>query len=272
MQQEKSVSYLGPLYSFHHNAALHYFTDAHLIPCNAFDEIIQNVLNGKTFFGIIATDNSVAGRVGDNLEKIIDNELNIFGEIELKIQLHLAAYENVHLHDIQNVYSQRMALKECSRFFSEHPFLKQVEYKSTAGAIKKVAVEKLKDAAAIGNKTAIENYGLHILANNIDDNQHNFTRFFIISSQKNNPFQTTAYPKKASFVLKSSDKSLLFSSFAAQEHLQTKLSYTLSTQPGMLYAEVEFDNSDTESLFLGKTKEIIRILGVYETGKKIVNV
>lgn len=267
-----SVSYLGPLYSFHHIAALHYFKEAHLIACNAFDEIIQNVLSEKTFFGIIAIDNSVAGRVGENLEKIIDNDLSIFGEIELKIQLHLAACENVHIQDIRIVYSQRMALKECSRFFAEHPALKQIEYKSTAGAIKKVAAEKLKNAAAIGNKTAIEKYGLHLIAKDIDDNPDNFTRFFIISSQKNNPLQTTAYPKKASFVLKSSDKNLTFNSLIAQTGSKAKLSYMLSAQPEILYEEVELDNSATENLFFSKTKRIIKVLGVYEPAKKIVNV
>ncbi|MBC8173688.1 MAG: hypothetical protein H7X71_07270, partial [Chitinophagales bacterium] len=169
LQKENTISYLGADFSYHHLAAMHYFEDAQCISAKSFDTIISNVQDSVSEFGVIAIDNTLAGAVTGNLERVIKSGLTIYGEIYLQINFHLAAIKKMEVNELMEIYSHHMAIKETHDFFSGYQHLKFIETVSTAGAVKKVAEEKLLHAGAIGNSRAIEHYGMHIIAYNIDN-------------------------------------------------------------------------------------------------------
>lgn len=277
MPEPTTVAFLGEPFSFHYLAAQEFFgSEIILIPQGSFDDIMKAVSMVEDTLGIIAVDNSLAGNITDkgktNIQRIIENDLIITDEIYFHVNLHIAALQKKNMQEIEIVYSHPVAIKESSNFLKEYPHLKFEETNSTAGGIKKIADEKLTNAAAIGNRKAIEQYGLTILHENIDNHPDNFTRFFIITASKVNFQQTTIQNPKASCVLQAAD--LAHAEKIVSEH-QATISKTVQFKKGTeeyYYLEIESERMqhiDDVKFILQRKSENTRILGIYEK-KKIV--
>ncbi|WP_291723052.1 prephenate dehydratase domain-containing protein [Bernardetia sp.] len=182
----KTIAIQGKLFSFHHLAAQKQFGGKNnWLHCQNFDQLLDAVATKKVNTGIIAVENSLVGNVADNYERIDTMNLKIIGEINLPIQLHLAAKRGTQISDLSIAYSHPVALAECSNFLSKNKMIVPTNFSDTAGAIRWVAEQQKMnqhlDAAAIGGIEAINHYGLQAIQKNIHDHHNNTTKFLAIT-------------------------------------------------------------------------------------------
>jgi len=154
------------------------------IPCMKITDVFDGVKKGYFYYGMVPVENSLEGAVPgvDNL--LIEKDLNIYGEVKLRINHALLTLPETDFRGIKVVYSHPQALAQCSRFIREnhleaHPFY------NTAGAAKMLANTMPRASAAIASKLCAEIYDLKIVKENIGDDASNFTRFVLLSKEKN---------------------------------------------------------------------------------------
>ena len=137
--------------------------------------------NDRSLLGIIAIENTIAGSILQNHELLRKSELSIIGEYKLRISHVLAALPGETMDDILEVNSHPMALMQCGDFLQAHPKMKVVEKDDTAGSAQEISHRHLSGHAAICGKLAAEIYNMNILAEGIETNKRNFTRFLILA-------------------------------------------------------------------------------------------
>lgn len=184
----KKVAIQGIRGSFHHQAARHVFgNDVLPVECHTFRELIQSVQSGNADYGVMAIENSLAGSIIPNYHMVRNSGLEVAGEVGLRIHMNLMALPGSRITDVEEVQSHQMALLQCEGYFDEHPHLKRVESFDTAGTAKKIADEQIKGVATIAGKLAATEYGLEILAENIEDHDLNYTRFLVLKTTSKPP-------------------------------------------------------------------------------------
>ncbi len=180
----KKVAIQGLKGSFHHEAAELYFHDPlDLIECETFQEVISATTEGRADVGMMAIENSLAGSIIPNYNLIRKNEVEIAGEVGLRVRMNVIAQSGTDLSKIKEVHSHQMAFRQCGGFFSDYPEIKIVESFDTAGSVKKIAEEKLENIAAIASQQAAKEYGLEIIKPGIEDHDLNYTRFLILQKK-----------------------------------------------------------------------------------------
>ena len=147
----------------------------------SFSGLINSVVEGKTDYGIMAIENSIAGSILPNYNLISQNELFITAEYFLDIKHNLVALKNQPVNEIISVKSHRMAFYQCGRFFQEHPEFRLIEDTDTALPAKKIAEGELKGTAAIVPDGTADLLGLQVLHPHIQDHNLNSTRFVKVS-------------------------------------------------------------------------------------------
>jgi prephenate dehydratase len=150
------------------------------VPCPTFEDAFTAVANGEADLGMIPIENTVAGRVADIHHLMPTAGLHIVAEHFLPIRNQLMAPKGAMLKGLKAVESHIMALGQCRNFIRKLG-VKAVVAADTAGAAKEVAERGDTTRAAIASKLAAEIYGLHILAENIEDESHSTTRFVVLS-------------------------------------------------------------------------------------------
>ncbi len=176
--RELKVAFLGPLYSYSHLAAIHRFGQGvELTPVGSIAAVFEEVNRGHSDFGLVPIENSTDGRVADTLDMFTRLPVRICGEIELDI--HHALLGKCTRAEIKEVYSRPQALSQCRNWLAKHlPAARTIEVTSTSTAAQ-LANEK-PGAAAIASLQAGIHYGLNVLAEQIEDNPGNATRFAVI--------------------------------------------------------------------------------------------
>lgn len=179
------VAYLGPAFSFSHMAAIERFGEsADLIPVNTIPAVFEEVNRGHADFGVVPIENSTDGRIIDTLDMFTRLPLRICGEIQLAIHHNLLG--RAARGDINEVYSKPQALSQCRDWLSRNmPQARLIEVTSTSTAAQ-LARDKPGAAAVAGKQAAVE-YGLQVLAENIEDNKSNVTRFATIGDRPASP-------------------------------------------------------------------------------------
>jgi prephenate dehydratase len=181
----KMIGIQGIIGSFHHQVAQDYFyKEVAVDECLSFEELVANLISGKSDEAVMAIENSIAGPIIPNYALIDKHNLHIIGEHYLSITQNMMALKGQQLEDIQEVHSHPMALLQCMEFLKEYPHIKIVEDKDTAETAQRIQKNQLKGIAAIGSKTAAEIYDLAILAPAIQTIKDNMTRFVIIKKDK----------------------------------------------------------------------------------------
>lgn len=137
--------------------------------------------NDRSLLGIIAIENTIAAAFYKIIELLRKSELSIIGEYKLRISHVLAALPGETMDDILEVNSHPMALMQCGDFLQAHPKMKVVEKDDTAGSAQEISHRHLSGHAAICGKLAAEIYNMNILAEGIETNKRNFTRFLILA-------------------------------------------------------------------------------------------
>ncbi len=181
-----NVSIQGVKGAFHEEAALSYFgNEIGIIPQITFSELIESVKSGAVDYGMIAVENTISGTIHSNLSLIRAARLKICGEVYLRIEQNLAALPGTDINNLKQVHSHYMAIDQCRIFFNDFPEVKLIESEDTALSMQMVAEGQLENIGAIGSKTAATHYGLEILADSIETNKKNYTRFLVVQKPEN---------------------------------------------------------------------------------------
>lgn len=178
---KKNIAIQGVRGAFHQEAAANYFGgDIEINECITFQQLIDSVENGNSHFGVMAIENSLVGSILPNYALIRESNLQVVGEIYLKIVQNLIAFNGETVDSIVEVRSHPVALAQCNSFFRNHPSIKLTESEDTALSVKQIAELKLKGVAAVASREAAIEYGLDVIASSIESNKENYTRFLIL--------------------------------------------------------------------------------------------
>lgn len=187
---KQTITIQGIAGCYHDAAARGYFakhhptTDIEILECNTFPQLFERLDSDASLNGIVAIENTIAGPLLQNHELLRKSNLIITGEHKMRISHVLAALPGQQLSDITEVCSHPMALMQCEQFLrSVLPKAKMTETFDTAGSARDIAESGSKGQAAICGQYAAELYGLEILAENIETNKRNFTRFLILADK-----------------------------------------------------------------------------------------
>ena len=182
--EKTKVAYLGPEFSYSYSAACKFFGSEQLQSVQTIGAVFEEIERGHADFGIVPIENSTDGRIVDTLTMFVRKEVHICGEVYLPIHHNLLA--RCTRSEIKEVYSKPQALSQCRSWLAEHlPGVKWIEVASTALAAQIAA--NTPNAAAVASKDAGVALGLDIIAQDIEDNPDNVTRFAVIGSKDAEP-------------------------------------------------------------------------------------
>ncbi len=157
------------------------------VPRPTFDSAFRSIEEGLADAVLAPVENSLAGSVVRVYDLLVGSNLGIVAEIILPIQHRLIGCPGSSLDSIRSVASHPMALAQCEGFFLAHPGIKRVPAEDTAGSVREALSRGDKSCAAIAGRRAAEHYGGVILADDIQDNAENFTRFVLLRSASGAP-------------------------------------------------------------------------------------
>lgn len=157
--------------------------------CNSFyvrtfREAMEAIEDGAADFAVLPIENSTAGAVDEMYDLLVEFENYIVGETVIPIRHTLSGLPGASLKDVKTVYSKGVALMQTSRFLDSHSNWQRINVANTAIAAEKVLKDEDKSQAAVCSAYAAKIHGLTVLADNINDNEHNSTRFIVVTNQK----------------------------------------------------------------------------------------
>ncbi|MDF1604620.1 prephenate dehydratase [Nocardioides sp. YIM 152315] len=181
----RRIAYQGEPGANSHQVCMEHYPDWEAVPCASFEDVFAAVEAGpgkqpSADLALIPIDNSIAGRVADIHHFLPGSGLHIIAEHFLRIRFCLMAMPGTAIDRIETVHSHVHALGQCRRIIREHGF-KPVISGDTAGAAREVAEFGDPTMASISPPLAAEIYGLEILAEDVEDEEHNTTRFVVLS-------------------------------------------------------------------------------------------
>ncbi len=267
------VAIQGELGSFSHEAAGKMLLHAEVFPCSRSAEVFERVERGSVNAAVIPIENSLAGSVAEHFDLLLAGELFIHGEFHLRIRHNLIAPAGATLREVRRVFSHPIALDQCRNFFRLHPAVQAVPFYDTAGSVRHILAEKLRDAAAIAPKQAAGQYGGRVLLSGIEDDQHNFTRFLLID--KSRKIGGDANKTSLAFALKNVPGALFkaLSVFALRDISLSKIeSRPMRGHPWEYVFFVDMLRGDDEDArnalrHLAEIAEFVKVLGVYPAAK-----
>lgn len=182
----KKVAIQGYSGCFHEEAARRFYAgigeDAlQIVECDTFDGLYTAMASHKADSAVMAIENTVSGGLLPNFDLLRKNPQRIKGEVFLRIEQNLMALPGQKLEDIKEVRTHYMAINQTRAFFEKRcPWIKMVESEDTAKSAADIAREGLRGVGAVASELAAQNFGLEILAPQIETYRENFTRFLIL--------------------------------------------------------------------------------------------
>ncbi|HEY4232300.1 MAG TPA: prephenate dehydratase [Lacipirellulaceae bacterium] len=181
VQMRIRVAYLGPQFTFSHLAAIERFgQSAELMPVGTIAAVFEEVERGQAEFGMVPMENSTDGRVSDTLDSFSRSQVRICGELPLRI--HHCLMGIGERDKVQSVFSKPQPLSQCRNWLAKHLPQASLREVASTGEAAKLAKEDPR-SAAVASAQASVNYGLPVLANNIEDQPDNVTRFAVIGKE-----------------------------------------------------------------------------------------
>ncbi len=174
------VAIQGELGSFSHEAAERMLSPCTVVPCARSAEVFDRVERGSVEGAVIPIENTLAGTVAEHADLLVSRSVFIQAEYLLRIVHNVIAPPGVQMRSLRRVLSHPVALDQCRDFFHQHPHIEPVPFYDTAGSVKHVIANQLKDAAGIAGRQAAREYSGKILKAGIEDEKSNFTRFFLV--------------------------------------------------------------------------------------------
>ncbi len=183
---ENLIAFQGGPGAYSHLACHRARPDMEPVACRTFRDAFAAVQDGRARLAMIPIENSVAGRVADIHHLLPDSGLQIVGEHYERVNHHLLAVKGTNISTITHVHSHVHALNQCRELIHELG-IEAVVHVDTAGAAAEIAEKADPSQAAIASSLAAETYGLDSLRANIEDAEHNTTRFVIMSEEADVP-------------------------------------------------------------------------------------
>jgi prephenate dehydratase len=191
-------------------------------PQREFDEIFTSVIRDEADCAVVPMENTLAGSVIKNYDLLADNDLEIIGEVILRVAHNLIAPKGATVESLRKIYSHPVALAQCEDYLRKlrlhQPGLEILPHYDTAGSVKLVMENGRRDEAAIASRIAARIYHAQILAESIESNPQNFTRFFIMAR----PDRRGSVPLKA-----------------RSRELKTSIVFRTTNKPGALFHALE---------------------------------
>ena len=172
------------------------------VPRATFEAAFAAIAEGAADGVLAPVENSLAGSVVRVFDLLMESRLAIVAETILPIEMQLIAAPGASLADIRSVASHPMALAQCERFFAAHPQWKRVPAEDTAGSVREALSRGDKSSAAIAGRRAAEHYHGVILAESIQDNAENFTRFVLLLPEKESATWISPQARKVSLAMR----------------------------------------------------------------------
>ena len=182
MTQKLKIAFQGEPGANSHIAISEAFPDAQALPCPTFEDALAAISSGEADLGMIPIENSIAGRVADIHHLLPGSNLHIVGEWFLPIRHQLLGIRGTKLGDIKTVESHVQALGQCRQMIRKLG-LTPIVAADTAGSARIVAERGDPTCASIASRLAAQIYGLDILAEDIEDEDHNTTRFVMLARE-----------------------------------------------------------------------------------------
>jgi chorismate mutase/prephenate dehydratase len=185
-QEPLKIAYLGPEGTFTQQAVhLHFGHSVQALGVTGIDDVFMQVESTEADFGVVPVENSNQGIVSHTLDRFVDSDLKICGEIEMAIHHNLLSQAK-SLGGIERIYSHQQSLSQCKIWIRQHlPLVECIAVSSNAEAARRV--RNSPDAAAISSRSAADIYGVPILFSRIEDQPDNATRFLVIGRQLLSP-------------------------------------------------------------------------------------
>jgi len=252
-----------------------------VLPCARFEDVFRSLKEGRAAGAVVPIENTLAGSVHENYDHLVTYNFPIVAETSVRIVHNLIAPKGVTFRQVRRAFSHPVALNQCLDFFAANPQMERTPFYDTAGSVKMVVEENLRDAAGIGSAVAAEIYGARVLRRSIESDRRNFTRFFLLRTPafaRRHPIARGAHPVwKTSLVFSTRNiPGALFralSAFALRDLSLTKIeSRPLRGKPWEYLFYVDFlGRIDTPNVrnALGHLQEIadfLRVLGCYPKG------
>jgi len=178
-----TVAFQGEPGAYSELAALEHFgTQVETLPCHSFEQVFASVTQGTAERGLIPIENSLAGSIHRNYDLLLRNQLNIVGEHHLRVSHCLLALPGVKLEQIRQVHSHPQALAQCEASLARLG-VEAVAEADTAGSARLIRQQGARSAGALASRRAAQVYQLEVLAENMEDNPANFTRFLALSRE-----------------------------------------------------------------------------------------
>lgn len=288
--QKIICAYSGKRGAYAEQAILRYFdsADAEPKPVDSFEDIFQSVIDGKADYGMIPIENSLAGSVFQNYDNFSRFEdVSIVGAVTLNIRHALLGIKGASLADIRNVHSHPQAFSQCKKFLAGRPEWNHIDAPSTATAAEHIATIGSRENAAIASPLNAKLYGLSVIAEDVEDDPGNFTRFVVIRANHTvhakGAREANRALNMASFIFKTKNEpGALYNVLGVFNECRLNLtrleSRPIAGQPWRywFYADAELKDAGTDAeqyaaalmQRLSDRVEDIRLLGVYsELGK-----
>jgi prephenate dehydratase len=180
--EPRRIAYQGEPGANSHTVCLQHYPDWETVPCASFEDVFALVEGGGADLAMIPIDNSIAGRVSDIHHFLPTSRLHIVAEHFLRIRFMLMGVPGSSLETIRTVHSHVHALGQCRKVIRELGLVPTISG-DTAGAAREVAESEDPTRAAISPPLAAETYGLQILREDVEDEEHNTTRFVVLSRE-----------------------------------------------------------------------------------------
>lgn len=175
------IAFQGEPGAYSEGALLAFFgAGAPSLPCDSFDAAFAAVESGHAQAAVLPVENTLGGSIHRNYDLMLRHDLHIIGELNFPIHHQLLALPGVPLEAIRLVWSHPQALAQCEFSLDRLGVAREPTY-DTAGSAKMVREQGRRDVAAIASRRAAEVYGLAILAEDIEDDPHNLTRFVVLA-------------------------------------------------------------------------------------------
>ncbi len=277
------VAIQGELGSFSHEAAERMLPRCAVVPCARSVEVFDRLQAGSVAAAVIPIENTLAGTVAEHADLMLARQVFIQREYLLRIVHNVIAMPGVQLRSLRRVLSHPVALDQCRDFFRKHPKIEAVPFYDTAGSVKHVIANQLKDAAGIAGRQAEREYAGEILQSSIEDDKRNFTRFFLIRKLSGKAGQKKGSEEYHRLIPRGANKtSIVFqvknvpgalfkslSVFALRDITLSKIeSRPWRGRPWEYVFYVDFLRGDDEPArnalrHLGEVAEFVKVLGIY---------
>ena len=275
----KTIAFQGELGAYSHEACLSARPNYKALPCKSFEEVISAVNSSVADLAMLPVENTTYGRVADIHRLLPGSGLHIIDEVFTRVKINLLSLPGERLEDIKSAEAHLVLLPQASAFLEENN-ISGIRAVDSAGAAAALKESKTKGIGVLASKLAAEIYDLKVLAENIEDSDHNTTRFLLMSSRPDNTRRgDTKMMTTFIFQVRNIPAALYkaMGGFATNGVNMTKLeSYMVggSFSATQFYADIEGHPDDNNVKLamdeLSYFTQSINILGVYPASSKRV--